>query len=490
METRLDLSYGMNAEQTMRVSPSLVAVNQILALSSQELQQEIRKELENNPALELTEHPVCPNCGDVIKGRVCQRCLTENPSSVINSNSDYRNRGDDSYGDDYYLPEESYSGNGNHDEEFDPITIVAAEMPLSERILMELTAALPEEDMPIAEFLVGSLDERGYLATSTEAVAQTFITDVERVERVLKELQLMAPPGVGARDLRECLLIQLNHLKDNNEDNKIEIPAKLHDLIDLHLNALGEHKYGYIAQQLHVSVDEVHAMREFIKQHLNPFPAEGQTEEPNGLPSRGSAKAGYIVPDVIITERDGEYKVEVVESKRFYLRLSPMYAQLSDGQSEEINSAERDHVKQYVSRAKFFMSNINQRRETMMKITRCLVDVQQDFLRDGVRGLKPLTRSMLANYIGMHESTVSRATASKFVMLPSRKVIPFSDFFTASLSIKDVIKEIIETESAKKPKPLTDQEIVEKLEERGIRIARRTVAKYRTQLKILPSTLR
>ena len=126
----------------------------------------------------------------------------------------------------------------------------------------------------------------------------------------------------------------------------------------------------------------------------------------------------------------------------------------------------------------------------MLKITRCLVDIQTDFLRDGVRGLKPLTRSTLAGFIGMHESTVSRATANKYVMLPSRKVIPFSDFLTASLSIKDVIKEIIEKESGNSNKPLTDQDIVEKLEDQGIRIARRTVAKYRTQLKILPSTLR
>jgi RNA polymerase sigma-54 factor len=136
------------------------------------------------------------------------------------------------------------------------------------------------------------------------------------------------------------------------------------------------------------------------------------------------------------------------------------------------------------------MSNINQRRETMLKITKCLVETQEEFLRDGVRGLKPLTRSMLASYIGIHESTVSRATAGKYVMLPNRKVISYSDFFTASLSIKDVIKEIIETEGRNRTKPLTDQDIVERLEGRGIRVARRTVAKYRAQLKILPSTLR
>lgn len=475
-------------EQTMRVSPSLVALNQILALSSQELQMEVRRELESNPALELSDAPICPSCGDVLKGRVCQRCLVDNPNALGNHAQDYKNNSDEySYGEDYSTPDESYS-NGSRDEEFDPITIVAAEMPLSERLLSELAAVLPREDMPIAEFLVGSLDERGYLSTTAEAVASTFSTEVARVERVLKELQLLAPPGVGARDLRECLLLQLDHLKENAQE--IAIPAHVDELVDQYLTALGEHKYGHIAQQLHVPVDEVHAMREFIKHHLNPFPSEGQTSEPNGLQTR-SGRAGYVVPDVIISEHSGEFRVEVIESKRFFLRVSPMYAKLSgDSVSEAISSSDRDHVKQYVARAKFFMSNINQRRETMLKITKCLVDVQADFLRDGVRGLKPLTRSMLASYIGMHESTVSRATASKYVMLPTRKVIPFSDFFTASLSIKDVIKEIIEKESGNRSKPLTDQDIVEKLEDQGIRIARRTVAKYRTQLKILPSTLR
>jgi RNA polymerase sigma-54 factor len=391
--------------------------------------------------------------------------------------------------DDYYLPEEGWSGGRDGDEEFDPITIVAAEMPLSERILTELGAVLDDDEMPIAEFLVGSLDERGYLATSVEAVAHTFNQDKETVERVLKELQAVAPPGVGARDLRECLLLQLSFVQENGT----AVPEHVTELIEHHLTALGEHKYGYIAQQMGISVDEVHKARDFIKNYLNPYPAEGHTSEPNGLQLRsGGQKPGYVVPDVIIAERDGQYEVEVVESKRFVLKMNPMYATLARdvGTSTDFNSSDREHVRQYVARAKFFMSNINQRRETMLKITKCLVETQEEFLRDGVRGLRALTRSQLASYIGMHESTVSRATAGKYVMLPNRRVIPYSDFFTASLSIKDVIKEIIETEARKSNKPLTDQRIVEQLEERGIRVARRTVAKYRAQLKILPSTLR
>ena len=484
---------GLSQEQQVRVSPSLIALNQILALSSQELQEEIRREIDSNPALELDERQVCPTCGSSFNGRVCQRCLADNPAGMAARTTERKSTSDDYASDtteDYYVPDENFSGSSRGgDEEFDPITIVAAEMSLSERILIDMSAALDEDDMFIAEFLVGSLDERGYLSTSVASVAETFQTDETRVEKILKELQNVAPlPGIGARDIRECLLLQMHYLK---EQQGIE-SAIVQQMVENYLTALGEHKYGFIAQQMGVSVDEVHKAREFIKKYLNPFPAEGHAGDPNGMQHRsGSPKAGYVVPDVIISERDGQFEVEVVESKRFFLKVNTLYQRMAqDGLNNANSEADREHVRQYVSRAKFFMSNINQRRETMLKITKYLVETQEEFLRDGVRGLKPLTRSMLAGFIGIHESTVSRATAGKYVMLPNRRVIPYSDFFTASLSIKDVIKEIIETEGRNRVKPLTDQDIVEKLEERGIRVARRTVAKYRAQLKILPSTLR
>jgi RNA polymerase sigma-54 factor len=341
--------------------------------------------------------------------------------------------------------------------------------------------------MPIAEFLVGSLDERGYLATTVEAVAEAFRTDDARVLRILKELQQVAPAGVGARDLRECLLIQLDSLDEPGE----EVP-QVREILENHFEALGSHKYTYIAQQMGISTDEVNQARDFIKKNLNPFPAEGQVGELNGVRYAGS-RPGHVLPDVIISERDGEFQIEVIESRRYFLKLNPLYLSLSNKlakTNEDTSEEEREHIRHYVNRAKTFLSNINQRRETMLRITQALVDIQQDFLRNGVRDLRPLTRSTLASYLGLHESTVSRATAGKYVMLPNRKVIPFSDFFTASLSIKDVIKEIIEKEKNKDAERLTDQVIVEKLADQGIHVARRTVAKYRAQLKILPSTLR
>jgi RNA polymerase sigma-54 factor len=154
--------------------------------------------------------------------------------------------------------------------------------------------------------------------------------------------------------------------------------------------------------------------------------------------------------------------------------------------SGPITQDDRNHVRHYVSQARLFISSINQRHETLLRVTNCLIQLQEDFIRNGVRQLQPLTRAQVAQYLGLHESTISRATADKYLLLPDKRVIPFSDFFTASLSIKDVLKEIVTREG----RPITDNEIVSRLEEQGIRIARRTVAKYRTQLGIMPSTLR
>ncbi|MFM8594669.1 MAG: RNA polymerase sigma-54 factor, partial [Chloroflexota bacterium] len=175
---------------------------------------------------------------------------------------------------------------------------------------------------------------------------------------------------------------------------------------------------------------------------------------------------------------------------------NPLYEELArtpggNGASGEnsADSEQLDHIRTYNSRAKMFIGTINQRRATLLKISRCIVEMQGPFLREGVRSLKPLTRAVVAQQVGVHESTVSRATANKYAMLPNQRVIPFSDFFTPSLSVKDVIKEIMEEES-EQGEHFTDRIIVDLLEERGIRVARRTVAKYRAELGILSSAMR
>jgi RNA polymerase sigma-54 factor len=466
----LDLSQDTSMLQSVKVSPRLVAANYILELSSLELQQAISEELNDNPALELVDVPTCAVCGTELQGSVCPRCLQRQKGDDVLPRSAEVNYEEN-------LPQSQMGG----DDEFDPLTQVASEQTLAEVLLSELGTLLDDEDMPIAEYLVGSLDDKGYLSCTVDEAAYELEVDVRRVRAVLQVLQGLEPIGVGARNLRECLLIQLDYLARNG----VEQPHA-REIIDEHLFDLGEHKFGKIAHELHITTDAVAAVWNFVKGKLNPHPGHGFSATND---RDRDTRSMYILPDVIISRKEDEFEIDVVESRRFFLRINPMYAQLGtppgDG-AMPLNTDDRKHVQQYVSRAKLFIANINQRRQTLHNITRCLVERQRDFLSEGVRHLKPLSRAAIAEELGIHESTVSRATAGKYVMIPSGEVIPFSHFFTPSLSIKDVIKEFVEREN----RPLTDAEIADRLRENGIIIARRTVAKYRMQLNILPSSLR
>ena len=468
----LEFSQDLGAQQAMKVSPRLVAASYILELSSQELQHQIATELSENPALELVDVPTCQVCGSELQGSICPWCIQRQKGEEMSRPDSAADQYDDL---------STSSPDQGPDDDFDPLTQVASEETLAERLLLELGAILEERDLPIAEYLVGSLDDKGYLSTSVEEVQYELDVEEERVREVLRLLQGLEPVGIGARNLHECLLLQVAHL----EQLGVKQPYA-REIISEYLVELGEHKFGKIAHDLKISAEEVADVWEFVKAKLNPHPAHGfSATNARDRDTRGM----YILPDVIIGKGETGFEVEVVESRRFLLRLSPMYTQISgDVQRNggELSAEDRRHIQQYVGRAKLFIANINQRRQTIHNITTCLVDKQREFLEQGIRHLKPLSRAAVANELGIHESTVSRATAAKYVMLPDGEVIPFSHFFTPSLSIKDVIKEMIEKEG----RPLTDAQIAERLRERGIEIARRTVAKYRMQLDILPSSLR
>jgi RNA polymerase sigma-54 factor len=471
------MEMNQDAQQVLRtsVSPRLIAANHILELSSQELQDAVNQEVDENPALDTVDLVVCPTCGQPIERDTCPRCTRRTEEPVV--------------ADQTADPTEQYLENlawntatVNRDEEFDPLTLVAAQITLQEKLLSDVGAAIPAEDMPIGEYLIGSIDGDGYLRCSTYEVCQKFDASPEKVEEVIRQLQSLEPPGIGARDVRECMILQLEYLASQGVEHPLAIT-----LVCDYLEDLGKHKFNRIAQDLGVELEEVEQAWEFIRSKLNPHPAQGS----DGIPTRSGPRPvqGYILPDVLITQKDDDFDVEVVESRRFALSVNGMYQQLlaqvnSGGQA--YSEEEREHIQHYVSRAKMFIANINQRRQTMQKITGFLVEYQSGFLKHGVRHLKPLTRAMLAEHTGIHESTVSRATASKYVMLPNGEVIPFSNFFSASLSVKDIIKNMVAGEE----RPLTDQEIAEKLRAYGYNVARRTVAKYRDQLDILPSSLR
>jgi len=469
-------------QQQMKVTPKQIAANYILQLSSLELQDAINQELEENPALDLDEVQVCPLCGNPLTGRICLTCFGTGKLS-----------GAQQYQDTEPLEGTSLMQRDDDDEEFDPIVRAEAEQTLAEYLSWNVRVQVPQRLHHVAEYLIGNLNDNGYLESTVEDAAAATKVSVAEVEEVLRAIQSIEPWGLGARDTRECLIIQMDHLAESGE----AVPPHARAIVSDHFRALGEHKFGDIAQALRITREDVQAAWDYIKDNLNPFPAHAFTAGPDGTSIGGRQVA--LRPDVIILKNEqGDFDVEVIESRRFSLRVNPVYRQLvgqlqaaraAGNDAPQMDDKERQHIREYVTRAKFFIDNINQRRQTMARITEVIVECQRDFLEKGVQSLRSLTRAEVGERIGMHESTVSRATAGKFVLLPTGQVIPFSMFFTASLGTKDVIKNIIEVED--RTHPYSDQEVVEKLRgDNGIILARRTVAKYREELKILPARLR
>ena len=458
----MDMSQGMHLmpQMQMKASPALIALNRMLVLSTQELQQLVQQEIEQNPALEQMEsdEALCSRCKRPLNGPTCVYCLQEDLKLADSERND--------------------SSGIIDSDEFDPLMLVAAPTSLPEILLRDLHVALPPEEYVIANYLVGSLTPQGFLDTSVDEVADTVGADAATVERVLKLLQELGPPGVGARNVQECLLLQIDRLDPDQEP-----PACLRAIIADHWLDLGEHRYGAISQALGISYDDVVAARDFLRDFLRPYPLSHDSRH------NGDEDTTYLSPDVVIREEEDSFVAEVVESRRFYLRLNPLYqklARITTRGATVVSNEEQEHLQTFVARAQLFLTNMRQRRETIRRIAEHLIERQEAYLRTGVRALVPLTRAEVAAALGVHESTVSRATAGKYVQLPSHKIVPFSTFFTPSLSVKDVIQELVSNEK----EPLTDQELVEMLQERGFEIARRTIAKYRNQLGILPSTLR
>lgn len=488
---------GFELSQDMRtwVSPSLIEANYILSLSRLELQAVIAAEMDANPALELDDRPVCPQCGTMLDGAFCPVCLV----------SHRRDQPSENFED---FPEVMVTAHSTAEDsdDFDPLTLVAQGEDVREQILLDARSVLDPADHPIAEYLVDSLDERGLIGCDLDELARITRRSRTEIDSVVTAIQEVAPVGVGARTLQECLLLQIAYLKRLGH----EVPWQVEQIVERFLAEFGAHRFGLISKELGLQPEEIDAARDFIREHLSPHPLQSASNRSWRTPTASP----YVAPDVIIALRDDELVVEVVDSRDFHLKLNGLYGSLASELGRRrgaeppspnghhvatstavapapalVSDEDRAHVRQSTSRARLFIANIQQRRETLLKISRCVCDLQESFLRGGVRELRPLTRAVVAQHVGVHESTVSRATANKYVMLPSRRVVPFSDFFTPSLSTKDVIKELIERET-RNGEHLTDRRICDLLLDQGIRIARRTVAKYRAELGILPSTMR
>lgn len=349
---------------------------------------------------------------------------------------------------------------------------------LQEHLLDQLKlAALDPEDRVVAELLIGSVNDDGYLTSGLEDLSHTTGADIPRLERLLSLIQEFDPIGVGARDLKECLLLQLRRL------GKEESLAA--QIVRDHLDDLGARKYPAIARDLKLTVDEVQSAAQFIAT-LEPKPGRMFTAE----------QPTYVLPEVQVQKAGGEYVIVMNRDHIPRIFISKHYRALME--DPNTTNDVKAYVREKIRAGMLLIKSIQQRQQTIYRIAQEIVRVQRDFLDHGVSHLTPLTMAEVAAVLGIHETTVSRAIANKYIQTP-RGMFEMKYFFTPGLktsdgtevsnkTIKEFIAQMVEEEEP--ANPLSDQAMVDKLKERGIQVARRTVAKYRDELNILPSHLR
>lgn len=452
----MKLSYGLTIEQTQKLTmtPELIQAIHILQFNTQELDSFVQEELLENPVLEIDGKRKDDKTVDI----------------------DIQERIKEDYND-----EESYKQweRSSDREEYSYEQFVSKEETLEDSLLLQLTfSKLEGYDLKIGRYIVEAIDENGYLTVPVEQIAAIFKTDSGKIDDILDVIQNFEPVGVGARNLKECLIIQLAAKGLLDEVTEY--------IILNHLEDLGNNKLNKIAKAVGIPVTQVQMVCDLIR-----------TLEPK--PGRSFAvgeSVKYIVPDVFVEKMDGEYVVTNNESSIPHIMVSPYYNALA---KEAKNDEELSkYITDKFNSALWLIKSIEQRKRTIYNVAAAVVKHQKEFFDKGNKYLKTLTLKEVAESIGMHESTVSRSVNGKYMQTP-RGVFEIKYFFSGGItgqdgtgvssnSIKTIIKEIIDGENPSKP--YSDQDIVGILSGKGIEISRRTVAKYREGMNILSSSKR
>lgn len=455
---RVGVDIGIEQTQKLVMTPELRQAIVILQLSSLELTNYIEQALLDNPLLEIKEE------ADGEAGELQGPAVEEEWLEYFADGSDL-GYVDLARSEETALTYENY---------------LAAAPTLHEHLRWQLhLVKLSPRQRTIGEFLIGNIDERGYLRIGVEEAARCLKVNPEEVARVIKVIQTFDPPGVGARDLSECLLLQLAQREGKN--------ALAEKIIRHHLADVAAGRLSRIARSLGVSVSEVQQVVDLIRT-LDPKPGR-RFGSPN--------EVRYVQPDVVVEKVGSEYVVIVNDGLAPYLGINPLYHSLLKN-GDLCDSETRRFLESKLNAAIWLIRSIEQRRLTLYRVASYIVDFQREFLDKGIKYLKPLNLRRVAEALGIHESTVSRATANKYMQTP-QGLFDFRFFFAnnvngtqgqeaAAQTVKKLLQEYIAGEDPRNP--LTDQQLVDLLRQRGISLARRTVAKYRDELGILAANKR
>jgi len=453
--------------QTQRSAPQLVLMNRLLQMPAIALEQAVQRELEDNPALECEDEVRCPLCNRFPCACRAAEFATE-CWSLADSWQHYRGRNG-----------EPGEGDG------DPIDLLAEPLTLRESLRQQLRTVVDPADYPIGDYLIENVDEDGYLRGSIEEVAAETRVAVARVEAVLRAIQSLEPPGVAARTLQECLLLQIEALR-----GEATVPPVTEAILRDHWALYVRRQYRRIAHRLRMAPEQVLEAVRFVRTRLTPYPGRAFRAPWSAAQERLTQP---VQPDVIV-ERDasGALTLQLAEPAHPPLRLSQRYLRLLDElrqHPQRYSPAQRQHILDYLHRARAFLQGIEDRRDILRRVAEAIVREQRPFLEtEREEDLKPMTQAHIGMLLRIDPSLISRSVAEKYLRLPSGRLVPLSFFFERAKNIKKAIESLIASEDP--AQPFSDQQICDMLRAQGMVLARRTVVKYREEMKILSSRQR
>ena len=472
----LELRQQLKLTQQLIMTPQLQMAIRLLQLSRLELLDTIRQELEENPALEETQETASEDqLLESVDGNAGDRADDQEVriEEKIRDDIDWRN-----YLDEYNTPGRvHFESESRETPQYD--TFIARKPSLNDHLLWQLLMISPNDlQEQIGSQIIGNLNRDGYLDVSLEEISHMSGHPLEEVENVLKLMQTFDPVGVCARDLTECLFIQARHWKIDN--------SMVTDIIKDHLGNLEKKNYKAICRAMKISMDDLVAAVNIIK-GLEPRPGRQFSDD----------TPQYITPDIYVYKIDGEFVIHLNDDGMPKLRVNSFYRK-TIGTNGQLRGDAEDYIQEKIRSATWLIKSIHQRQKTIYRVMESILAFQRKFFEKGIAHLKPMVLRDVAQDINMHESTISRVTTNKYAYTP-QGIFELKYFFNssiqrrdggaiASVSVQELIKQIIANEDPRKP--FSDDKISKILKEHRINIARRTVAKYREMLNVLPSNKR